>query len=67
MEVIRLTGYDLQEKMKIAEQYLVPNAMLEAGLKQKESKKEAEEVSEPEVEPESETKPKFKVKAKERA
>ena len=23
-------GYDLQEKMKIAEQYLVPNAMVEA-------------------------------------
>ena len=56
MEVIRLTGYDLQEKMKIAEQYLVPNAMVEVGLRQKESK---------EAEPESETKPKFEVKAKE--
>ena len=40
MEVIRLTGYDLQEKMKIAEDYLVPSAMVEVGLKQKEEKTE---------------------------
>ncbi|CAJ1403909.1 unnamed protein product [Effrenium voratum] len=39
MEVIRLTGYDLQEKMKIAEDYLVPTALEQVGLK----KPEAEE------------------------
>mmetsp|Transcript_13380 Transcript_13380/g.29240 ORF Transcript_13380/g.29240 Transcript_13380/m.29240 type:complete len:1023 (-) Transcript_13380:235-3303(-) len=32
MEVIRLSGYDLQEKVKIAEEYLVPNSMFEMGL-----------------------------------
>jgi Lon-like ATP-dependent protease len=32
MEVIRLSGYDLQEKMKIAEDYLVPKAMRDSGL-----------------------------------
>jgi Lon-like ATP-dependent protease len=32
MEVIRLSGYDHQEKIKIAETYLVPNAMRESGL-----------------------------------
>jgi Lon-like ATP-dependent protease len=32
MEVIRLSGYDLQEKMKIAEDYLVPVAMRDCGL-----------------------------------
>ncbi|CAK0805383.1 unnamed protein product [Prorocentrum cordatum] len=32
MEVIRLSGYDLQERLKIAEDYLVPSAMREAGL-----------------------------------
>jgi len=32
MEVIRLSGYDLQEKLRIAEDYLVPNAMREVGL-----------------------------------
>lgn len=74
MEVIRLTGYDLQEKMKIAEQYLVPNAMVEVGLKQKKAEaqsevqvqKVAEEVEksedakpqEPEPEPEVKAEPK---------
>lgn len=38
MEVIRLTGYDLQEKMRIAQDYLVPNAMVEVGLRHKEVK-----------------------------
>eukprot|EP00913_Durusdinium_trenchii_P030882 g28924.t1 len=72
--VIRLTGYDLQEKMKIAEQYLVPNAMVEVGLKQKKAEaqsevqvqKVAEEVEksedakpqEPEPEPEVKAEPK---------
>jgi len=32
MEVIRLSGYDLQEKVKIAQDYLVPNSMREVGL-----------------------------------
>jgi len=32
MEVIRIAGYDLQEKLKIAEDYLVPSAMKEVGL-----------------------------------
>jgi len=32
MEVIRLSGYDLQEKLKIAEDYLVPHSMRELGL-----------------------------------
>lgn len=32
MEVIRLSGYDLKEKLKIAEDYLVPNTMREVGL-----------------------------------
>merc|ERR1719203_1761638 len=32
MEVIRLSGYDLQEKVKIAEDYLVPGSMREVGL-----------------------------------
>lgn len=32
MEIIRLSGYDVPEKIKIAEQYLVPKAMRESGL-----------------------------------
>jgi Lon-like ATP-dependent protease len=32
MEVIRLSGYDVPEKVAIAEQYLVPKAMRENGL-----------------------------------
>lgn len=32
MELIRLSGYDLQEKIKIAENYLVPHSMREVGL-----------------------------------
>ncbi|CAE8606026.1 unnamed protein product, partial [Polarella glacialis] len=32
MEVIRLSGYDLQEKLRIAQDYLVPNALSEVGL-----------------------------------
>ncbi len=32
MEVIRLSGYDVPEKIQIAEQYLVPKAMRESGL-----------------------------------
>jgi Lon-like ATP-dependent protease len=32
MEVIRLSGYDFPEKVAIAEQYLVPKSLKEAGL-----------------------------------
>ena len=32
MEVIRLSGYDIPEKIAIARTYLVPKALLEAGL-----------------------------------
>lgn len=32
MEVIRLSGYDLPEKVAIAEQYLVPKSLRESGL-----------------------------------
>ncbi len=32
MEIIRLSGYDVPEKVQIAEQYLVPKAMRESGL-----------------------------------
>ncbi len=32
MEVIRLTGYDIPEKVAIASKYLVPKAMKESGL-----------------------------------
>lgn len=32
MEVIRLTGYDVKEKVKIASRYLVPKALIAAGL-----------------------------------
>ncbi|CAJ1338874.1 unnamed protein product [Effrenium voratum] len=43
MEVIRLTGYDLQEKMKIAEDYLVPTALEQVGLKKKPEAEEAKD------------------------
>ena len=44
MEVITLSGYDVPEKIAIAEQYLVPKAMGESGLMVlKDEYKEAEE------------------------
>ena len=36
MEVIRLSGYDVPEKLEIAEQYLVPKSMVNSGLMVKE-------------------------------
>jgi Lon-like ATP-dependent protease len=33
MEIIRLSGYDIPEKIAIATQYLVPKALKDAGLK----------------------------------
>jgi Lon-like ATP-dependent protease len=32
MEIVRLSGYDVPEKVQIAEQYLVPKALRESGL-----------------------------------
>ena len=32
MEVIRLTGYDIPEKVAIGARYLVPKALKEAGF-----------------------------------
>mmetsp|Transcript_22997 Transcript_22997/g.41277 ORF Transcript_22997/g.41277 Transcript_22997/m.41277 type:complete len:852 (-) Transcript_22997:332-2887(-) len=40
MEVIRLSGYDVPEKIKIAEKYLVPKSMVNSGLMVKESPEE---------------------------
>lgn len=36
MEVIRLSGYDVPEKLEIAEKYLVPKSMVNSGLMVKE-------------------------------
>jgi Lon-like ATP-dependent protease len=45
MEVIRLSGYDLPEKVAIAEQYLVPKSMADSGLMidEDKAKKDADE------------------------
>lgn len=47
MEVIRLSGYDVPEKLEIAEKYLVPKSMVNSGLMVKqdfsEEKKEDED------------------------
>jgi len=42
MEVIRLSGYDVPEKLEIAEKYLVPKSMVSSGLMVKESPEEIE-------------------------
>jgi len=42
MEVIRLSGYDVPEKIQIAQQYLVPKAMRESGLLPDDDKKHSE-------------------------
>mmetsp|Transcript_25340 Transcript_25340/g.55347 ORF Transcript_25340/g.55347 Transcript_25340/m.55347 type:complete len:1046 (+) Transcript_25340:140-3277(+) len=42
MEIVQLSGYDVPEKIAIAEQYLVPKAMKEAGLLVEEIKEEVE-------------------------
>eukprot|EP00568_Trieres_chinensis_P005034 CAMPEP_0183299092 /NCGR_PEP_ID=MMETSP0160_2-20130417/5907_1 /TAXON_ID=2839 ORGANISM="Odontella Sinensis, Strain Grunow 1884" /NCGR_SAMPLE_ID=MMETSP0160_2 /ASSEMBLY_ACC=CAM_ASM_000250 /LENGTH=937 /DNA_ID=CAMNT_0025461261 /DNA_START=30 /DNA_END=2843 /DNA_ORIENTATION=+ len=42
MEVISLSGYDLPEKIAIAEQYLVPKSMRESGLTVDEEEEEEE-------------------------
>lgn len=34
MEIIRLSGYDIPEKVAIATRYLVPKALKEAGLRE---------------------------------
>jgi Lon-like ATP-dependent protease len=40
MEVIRLSGYDVPEKLEIAEKYLVPKSMVSSGLMVKEPPEE---------------------------
>jgi Lon-like ATP-dependent protease len=40
MEVIRLSGYDVPEKLEIAEKYLVPKSMVNSGLMVKETPEE---------------------------
>lgn len=40
MEVIQLSGYDVPEKLEIAEQYLVPKSMVNSGLMVKEESEE---------------------------
>jgi Lon-like ATP-dependent protease len=54
MEVVRLSGYDVPEKIKIAEQYLVPKALRESGLLHDTSKSE-DDTSKSEDEEEQET------------
>jgi len=46
MEVIRLSGYDVPEKLEIAEQYLVPKSMVNSGLMIKETPEEEEKSEE---------------------
>lgn len=48
MEVVRLSGYDVPEKVQIAEQYLVPKALKESGLAQEIIDNESEESNEKE-------------------
>lgn len=45
MEVIQLAGYDMPEKVAIAEQYLVPKSMRESGLMVDKNKAEATQES----------------------
>ena len=44
MEVIRIAGYDLPEKVQIAERYLVPKALRDVGLRSDDKKKEQDAV-----------------------
>jgi len=46
MEVIRLSGYDVPEKIAIAEQYLVPKSMKESGLMTEKEKPVTDEENE---------------------
>jgi len=43
MELIRLSGYDVPEKIAIAEQYLVPKSMKESGLMTEKEKPETDD------------------------
>jgi len=56
MEVIRLSGYDVPEKVQIAENYLVPKALRESGLLPEE-KKESTTSSDSDAEEESKSEP----------
>ena len=42
MEVVRLSGYDVPEKLQIAEQYLIPKALRESGLLPNKEEEETE-------------------------
>jgi len=55
LEVIRLSGYDLPEKVAIAEQYLVPKSMKDSGLMVEKSKLEQNDDSDKEKDKETET------------
>mmetsp|Transcript_19443 Transcript_19443/g.55940 ORF Transcript_19443/g.55940 Transcript_19443/m.55940 type:complete len:1075 (-) Transcript_19443:91-3315(-) len=44
MEIVQLSGYDVPEKIAIAEQYLIPKAMKESGLLVEKVKEEVEKV-----------------------
>ena len=48
MEVIRLSGYDVPEKLEIASKYLVPKSMVSNGLMVKEEEEKKEEASDEE-------------------
>ena len=42
MEVVRLSGYDVPEKLQIAEQYLIPKALKESGIIHKKDEEDKE-------------------------
>ena len=46
MEIVRLSGYDLREKVEIAKQYLIPKALHDAGLTSKETEDQNAEMDE---------------------
>lgn len=54
MEVIQLSGYDVPDKLEIAEKYLVPKSMVSSGLMVDESEASKETESEEEDEGENE-------------
>lgn len=53
MEIVQLSGYDVPEKIAIAEQYLIPKAMKESGLLVEKVKEEVEKAVAEEAEKEA--------------
>jgi len=49
MELIRLSGYDVPEKIAISEQYLVPKCMMETGLDDKDYDKGDDDKGSPKI------------------